>query len=170
MRIGKPKALFVGERPLRGSHLADHVSERGCDCTFAVSYDEACSFLKAERFDFVFSPMRLHCVTLFPLMDLLEGSEATLFYLYGAEDGFWCLPGLRQGQRCFGSSGLSAGEFVLQLDELIEVVEKDRPPAPKAATGYSNTMASHSSVSPAEFLPPSSVRDAVVPEKQKARA
>ena len=168
MRIGKPKALFVGERPVR--QLADHVQAKGCDCTFVASYDEACSSLKAERFDFVFSPMRLQGVTLFPLMDLLEGSEATLFYFHAVEDGFWCLPALRQGQRCFGSSGLRANEFVSRLDELIEVVQRDRRPAPKAATAHSNTVASQGPASHAELFPPNSVRDAVPREKQKAGA
>ena len=170
MRIGKPKALFVGEKPVRHSHLADHVNAKGCDCTFAASYDEACSRLRAEHFDFIFSPMRLRGVTLFPLMDLLEGSEATLFYFHAVEEGFWCLPALRQGQRCFGSSGLRASEFVSQLDELIEVVQRDRHPLPVTDAGHSKAGASLGLASPPELLPPGSVRDSAPVAKRKAEA
>lgn len=168
MSIRKPRALLVGEKPLLRSNLAQHLEEKGCECSFAVSYDEACSCLSAKTFDLVFSPMRLRGVTLFPLMDLLEGSEANLFYLHTVEEGYWCLPALHQGQRCFGASGLRSNEFMTHLDELIDSIRADRHAAYGSDALRSNAAAAGASASPAELLPPGSVRDFGESQKRKA--
>ena len=117
-----PKALLIGENPQGSSYLAKRLQERGCECEFAVSYQEACSLLGAQGFDLVLSPMRLRSSSLFPLIGLLDGSGITLFYSHAVEDGCWWLPALRHGQKCFGSSALRPSEFVAALDEAIEEI------------------------------------------------
>lgn len=88
----KLRALLVSESRTGRSHLSEHLRGKGCECILAASSDEARYHLQARTFHFVFSPMRLNALSLFPLMDLLEGSEVTLFYFYAVEEGAWCLP------------------------------------------------------------------------------
>ena len=119
MEPKRPKALLIGETPQGSSYLAKRLQERGCQCEFAASYQEACSLLMAQGFDLVLSPMRLRDGSLFPLIDLLDGSCVTLFFSHAVEDGCWWLPALRNSQKCFGSSALRPSEFVATLDEAI---------------------------------------------------
>ena len=116
----RAKALLIGENPQGSPYLAKRLEERGCECEFALSYQEACWLLRAQDFDLVLSPMRLRGGSLFPLIGLLDGSGITLFYSHAVEDGCWWLPALRHGQNCFGSSALRPSEFVAALDEAIE--------------------------------------------------
>jgi CheY-like chemotaxis protein len=122
----KPKALLIGENPQGSSYLAKRLQERGCECEFAVSYQEARSLLMAQGFDLALSPMRLRDGSLFPLIGLLDGSGITLFYFHAVEDGCLWLPALRRGQKCFGSSALRPSEFVSALDEAIDEIRFDR--------------------------------------------
>ena len=117
-----PKALLIGESPQGSSHLAKRLQERGCECEFAVSCEEARSSLGTKRFDLALSPMRLRGVSLFPLICSLDESNITLFYFHAVEDGCWWLPALRHGQHCFGSSALRPSEFVAVLDDVIEEI------------------------------------------------
>jgi CheY-like chemotaxis protein len=116
------KVLLVGETPQGSLYLAKLLQERGCECEFAGSYQEACSLLRAQDFDLVLSPMRLRDGSLFPLLGLLDGSGITLFYSHAVEEGCWWLPALRQGQKCFGSSALRPSKFVAALDDAIEEI------------------------------------------------
>jgi hypothetical protein len=127
----EPKALLLGERP--ALHLTKHLERKGLECSFATSYSEASSCLRTQSFDFVFSPIKLSGVTLFPLMDELEGSEATLFFYYAVDQGSWWLPALRQGERCFGTSGLRPSEFISELDERIDRLYLGTLPVPRPA-------------------------------------
>src|SRR5580658_7703240 len=119
MKASEPKALLIGENAQGSSHLAKLLQERGCTCSFATSYREACSLLNGERFDLVLSPTRLRDCSIFPLLSLLEGSCVTLFYFQLVEDGCWWLPALRSGRECFGSHALRPSEFVVSLNEII---------------------------------------------------
>ena len=111
----RTRALLIGESPQGSSHLAKRLQERGCECEFAVSCEEARSSLGTKRFDLALSPMRLRGVSLFPLICSLDESNITLFYFHAVEDGCWWLPALRHGQHCFGSSALRPSEFVAVL-------------------------------------------------------
>jgi hypothetical protein len=120
-----PKALVIAEGLQTTSCLARRLEGQGCSCSFVRSYREARSSLGNQDFDLVLSPLRLRGVTLFPLVDLLEGSKVTLFYSYPVEQGCWWLPALRRGQKCFGSAAFRPSEFVSMLDEVIVQVWAD---------------------------------------------
>jgi len=120
-----PKALLIGENAQGSSYLAKRLQVRGLECIFATSYQEACSLLRAQGFDLVLSPMRLREVSFFSLIDLLDGSGATLFYSHAVEEGCWWLPALQHGERCFGSSAFRPSEFVSVLDETIAEIQID---------------------------------------------
>lgn len=125
MRTRTLKALLIGENSQGPSHLATRLQGHGCECSFATSYQEACASLRSQVFEVVLSPMRLRGVTVFPLIDLLEGSKVTLFYSQAVEQSCWWLPALRHGEKCFGSSALRPSEFVSVLDELIAEIRTD---------------------------------------------
>jgi CheY-like chemotaxis protein len=122
MEPRRPKVLLIGETSQRSSYLAKRLQGRGCECEFALSYQEACWLLRAQDFDLVLSPMRLRDGSLFALIALLDGSGITLFYSHAVEDGCWWLPALRHGQNCFGSSALRPSAFVAALDDAIEEI------------------------------------------------
>jgi hypothetical protein len=118
MKDGKPLVLLIGEGEQGCSCLAKRLEGRGCECAFAISYQEACSIVEAHRFDLVLSPMRLHDTSLFALAQLLRRSGTTLFYYCPVEDGCWWVPALRCGENCFGSGALLPCELVGLLDQL----------------------------------------------------
>ena len=157
-----PKVLMIGENPQGSSYLAKRLQERGCECEFAVSYQEACWLLRAQDFDLVLSPMRLRDGSLFPLIDLLDGSGITLFYSHAVDDGCWWLPALRHGQNCFGSSALRPSEFAAALDEAIEEV-LDR----HAARNAQQSPVHESSVS--VFVAPPSRRESLAADPVRAK-
>jgi len=122
-----PRALLVGENPEGSSYLANRLQDRGFQCEFASSSQEAASLIRTHGFDLVLSPMRLRNISLLPLIDLFDGSSVTLFYFHAVEEGCWWLPAVRRGERCFGSSALRPNEFVSALEAAMNEARLDRP-------------------------------------------
>jgi DNA-binding NtrC family response regulator len=122
MEAGKPKVLLIGGGPQYWSCSAMYLRRCGCDCQFAFSYQETRWLVGAQGFDLVLSLLRLQDGSAFPLIRLLEGSSATLFFCLSVEDGCWWLPALRCGLNSFGSSALRPRDFVAALEEAIEQI------------------------------------------------
>jgi DNA-binding NtrC family response regulator len=116
------RALLVDENPEHCSNLVKRLQERGFQCQFASSSQQALSLARIYDFDLVLSPVRLHGASLLSLMDSFVGSGATLFYFHGVEEGCWWLPAIRHGKRCFGSSAFRPGEFISALEAAINDV------------------------------------------------
>jgi hypothetical protein len=116
------KVLLIGASAPASSYLADRLRARGFKCELATSYEAACSLLGAQEFCVVLSPTRLRTKSLLPLMNLLEGSDVTLFYAERVEEGCWWLPALRRGVECFGSCAVRPSEFVSMLIETIDAL------------------------------------------------
>jgi hypothetical protein len=114
--------LLIGENVKSSSYLVDQLRTRGCTCEFATSYEAACSLLKAQDFCVVLSPTRLHTKSLLPLMNLLEGSDVTLFYAEPVEQGCWWLPALLRGVACFGSRAVRPGKFLSTMMETLDAL------------------------------------------------
>jgi PleD family two-component response regulator len=119
-RTRELRALLIGENSQGSSHLVKLLEEHGCKCRFVTSYHEAFSQLGVEDFGLVLSPMSLRDGNVFPLANLLEGSNTTLFYFQAVEESCWWLPALRSGQKCFGSSALRPSEFIASLPQILE--------------------------------------------------
>ena len=148
MKTSEPRALLIGENSQGSSHLVKLLEGHGCECSFATSYQEACSLLGTQPFDLVLSPMRLRDCSVFPLVSLLDGSDVTLFYYQLVEDGCWWLPALRSGQKCFGSQALRPSEFVVSLNEVIaEIRSGSRVAAEDQPTLVSATQTSVATLS-----------------------
>jgi DNA replication protein DnaC len=95
--------LLVGETARSSLELLLWLYKRGCRCHFATSYRDACSLISRTQFDLVLSQYQLPDRTVFPLLDWLEGSSATLFFSTLVEDGSLWLKMLDRGRRCVGA-------------------------------------------------------------------
>jgi len=115
----KPGVLLIGESPQDSSELSARMEMLGCQCRFVSSCREAQLVVRGQAFDLVLGPTRLPDGSLYSLMNLLEGSGATMFYSFAVEYGCWWLPALWRGQKCFGSPALRPSEFMSLLNEMI---------------------------------------------------
>jgi hypothetical protein len=122
MEAVKIKVLLIHASQNTYSPLTDHLSRSRCECCFAPSKREVGLVLDNQAFDLVLGPIQLKSESLYPLIGLLEGSVATLFYSQAVERGYWWLPALRRGQNCFGAPACRPGEFVTVLDATIEEI------------------------------------------------
>ena len=95
------------------------MDKRGCECSFALPCQEAFLILRDRKFNLVLSPTSLRDGTLYSIMNLLEGSDTTVFYSHAVERGCWWLLALWRGEKCFGSSALRPSEFVPLLDQTV---------------------------------------------------
>jgi hypothetical protein len=107
----------------------------------------------------VLSPTKWRGITVFPLIDLLEGSTVTLFYFHAVEQGCWWLPALRHGEKCFGSYALRPSEFVSVLDEVIanlrmdwRVTDNQQQPAQQSALSILMAPSSRRESLPADLI------------------
>jgi hypothetical protein len=116
----KLRVLLVGENVLGSSYLVNRLWLRGCQCEFAISYEEVLALLGGQTIHLMLCPLRLNRRNLLPLTDLLEGSGISLFYATSGDPGSWWLPALRHGRKCFGSFAISPSEFMPLLEEVLE--------------------------------------------------
>jgi hypothetical protein len=149
MKAIELQALLIGESRQGSMHLEKRLESQGFKCSFIASYQTACSLLRLQSFDLILSPMRLRDSTVFPLINLLEGSNTTLFYFQTVEEGCWWLPAVRFGRKCFGSAALRSTEFISSLEEVImEMRTRGKPylvPMPLTPT---RQLASRSAITP----------------------
>jgi CheY-like chemotaxis protein len=107
--------LLVGEALESFPQLLRWLDSRGCRCQLAQSYRDACKLVSCTQFDLVLSQYQLPDRTAFPLLDLLVGSPATLFFCARVEDGSLWLKMLDRGNRCVGAP-------LLRSDDLTEAL------------------------------------------------
>jgi hypothetical protein len=135
MENRKPGVLLIGESRQGSSELSARMERLGCQCRFVSSCWEAQLVVRSRAFDLVLGPTRLPDGSLYSLMNLLEGSGASMFYSFAVEYGCWWLPALRRGQECFGSPALRSSEFMSLLNEMIRELREvpmapEKPPLP----------------------------------------
>jgi len=113
------KVLLVGQTARSCLQLLQWLDNRGCQCYFASSCNDACILISQTAFDLVISQFELQDRTAYPLLDRLLGSTATLFFSKPVENGCWWLPMLVRGRECVGAHGLRPGEFLDTLGKTI---------------------------------------------------
>lgn len=113
------RVLLIGNSAGRYSPMSNRLTKRGCECRFAISFQEVSLLLHNHTFDLVLSPTRLKDNSLYSLINLLGESQTTMFYSQAVEDGCWWLPALRWGTDCFGTPAIRPSEFMTVLDETI---------------------------------------------------
>jgi len=99
MRNGSISILLVGENLQRCPELHRWLDNQRLLCECAASYQGACSRTSRRQFDLVISEYQLPDRTAFPLLDLLAGSPATLFFSRALENDFLWLLMLDRGRQ-----------------------------------------------------------------------
>jgi hypothetical protein len=113
------KVLLVGQTARSSLQLLQWLDNRGCQCHFASSCNDACILISQTAFDLVISQFELQDRTAYPLLDRLLGSTATLFFSKPVENGCWWLPMLVRGRESVGAHGLRPGEFLDTLGKTL---------------------------------------------------
>jgi hypothetical protein len=80
MRDNSISMLLVGENVNRCPELHWWADNRELWCEYTEFYHEACNRISRRQFDLVISEYQLPDRTAFPLLDVLAGSPATLFF------------------------------------------------------------------------------------------
>ena len=93
MEDKRPSVLLIAESARGSSYLASRLDKRGCVCSFALSCRGGTFLILRDRkFDLVLSPTSLRDGTLYSIMNLLKGSDTTVFYSHPVdEDAGGCL-------------------------------------------------------------------------------
>lgn len=118
--------LLVGDDVGQSRKLLRWLDSRGCLRQFADSYRNACQLILRTKFDLVICQYQLPDRTAFPLLDLLGGSPATLFFSARVESGCLWLPMLVQGERRVGTALLRSSDLVQALDKVLSDTLKSR--------------------------------------------
>jgi len=111
--------LVAGDDVDRSPQLLCWLRSRGCHCRFASSYRSTCQLIRRIQFDLVICQYQLSDRTAFPLLDLLGGSSATLFFSTRVEDGCLWLPMLERGERRIGTPLVRSSDLIEALDKVL---------------------------------------------------
>ena len=163
MEAQKVDVLLIRKGQTGHSPLSNRLARRGCDCRFASSHQEISAALASHHCDLVLGPIRLHGDSLYPLIDQLHGSHATLFYYLIVEDGCWWLPAVWLGANCFGSPAIHNREFGTVLDQAIDAIRFSA----RAAVDPRSRLASRPSESPLIFPLPRKIHLPASPASAK---
>ena len=126
MRDGSVLVLVVGENLQRCVELHRWVGGRGLRHEYASCYRDACDRLSRRPFDLVLSEYQLPDRSAFPLLDMLVGSPATLFFSRVVEaDSLWLMM-LDRGRRCGGAPVVRSNELHGTLDNSLRAIEDAR--------------------------------------------
>ena len=126
MRGGSISILLVGENLQRCPELHRWLDSQRLLCECAASYQGACSRISRMRFDLVFSEYHLPDRSAFPLLDVLAGSPATLFFARALKNDFLWLLMLDRGRRCVGTRVVRSSNIHGVLDGALLAIENTR--------------------------------------------
>ena len=125
--------LVVGKNAKNSIQLLQWLDERGARCQFAQSYREACFMISSTNFDLVLCEYQLPDRTAFPLLGLLEGSLATLFFGTRVENGVLWLQMLELGKRSIGVPLLRSNELPKALAAILDAAAEHPQEEPVSA-------------------------------------
>jgi hypothetical protein len=118
------RVLLVGDSPQSFFFCRQVLERHGCECRFAGSIDAVRDLLDLWPFDIVLSTHIVSGEATQGLVNLLEGSGASLFSSLRVEEGSWWLPILRFGKEYHGPA-LPPGDFAYVLEDLREQIQAD---------------------------------------------
>ena len=125
--------LVVGENARISRPLLQWLDERGGRCHFARSYRDASRLISSTNFDLVLCEYQLPDRTAFPLLGLLEGSLATLFFGTRVENGVLWLQMLERGKRSIGVPLLRSNELPKALAAILDAAAEHPQQEPVSA-------------------------------------
>jgi len=124
---GRPISVFLIGKNLWGcAELHRWLDNRESRCEYSTRYHDACSRISRMRFDLVFSEYHLPDRSAFPLLDVLAGSPATLFFARALKNDFLWLLMLDRGRRCVGTRVVRSSNIHGVLDGALLAIENTR--------------------------------------------
>jgi CheY-like chemotaxis protein len=118
--------LLVGQNVQRCPELHWWLDNRELRCEYAESCHDACSRISRRQFDLVISEYQLPDRTAFPLLDVLAGSPATLFFSRTLATDFLWLRMLDRGRRCVGAPVVRSSNLHAALDQALHAIGHTR--------------------------------------------
>ena len=122
MRGGSISILLMGENLQHCAELHRWLDNQRLRCECAASYRGGCSRISRRQFDLVISEYQLPDRTAFPLLDLLAGSPATLFFSRALENDFLWVLMLDRGRRCIGAPIVRSSKLHGALDSVLYTI------------------------------------------------
>jgi hypothetical protein len=122
---GIVRVLVVSESSREFLAFRQFFQRYECQCHHARSYKAIGELLDAPEFDIVLSTDRIPGERIHRLFALLLSSRASAFYSLRVHRGYWWLPVLRFGKKCFGTPALRGNQFVDVLDRLVKEITAD---------------------------------------------
>lgn len=126
MKKGDIRVLLVGESTSSFLHLKKSLGRRQCRIRTASSYEEAHRLVGKEIPDIVLSAIPPRPGAISSMTERLTGTAASFYYAYRVEDGYWWLPALQHGQRCFGAPAMRSREFTRLFDRVVAEIREFR--------------------------------------------
>ena len=112
--------LLAGNTTARSATLWKWLGQRGCNCQFAASFQDACRLMSQKEFDLVLCQYELPDRTAFPLLDWLEGSRSTLLFSAKAGRGRRWLPMIERGKRYLNRPLLQTTDLPYALGNMVD--------------------------------------------------
>src|ERR1700740_1900023 len=132
MRGSPISILLVGKKVQHCTELHRWLHNRGLWCEYAEFYRDACSWISRRQFDLVISEYQLPDRTAFPLLDVLAGSPAAVFFSRVlTTDSLWLLM-LDRGRRCVGAPAVRSSNLQGALDRVLHRLGNTPAPEPLA--------------------------------------
>jgi CheY-like chemotaxis protein len=126
MRDSPISILLVGEKVQRCAELHRWLHNRGLWSEYAEFYRDACSRISRRQFDLVISEYQLPDRTALPLLDMVAGSPATLFFSRALTTDFLWLLMLDRGRRCVGAPTVRSSNLHGALDRVLHAIGNTR--------------------------------------------
>ena len=126
MRHNSISMLLVGRNLQRCPELYWWLDNRELRCDYAEFCHDACSRISRRQFDLVISEYQLPDRTAFPLLDVLAGSPATLFFSRALATDFLWLLMLDRGRRCVGAPVVRSSNLHGALDRVWHAIGNTR--------------------------------------------
>ena len=126
MRDGSISILLVGKNLQCCPELYRWLDNRRLRYESVESYENARGWISRRQFDLVMSESQLPDRTAFPLLDVLAGSPATLFFSRALEKDFLWLLMLDRGRRCIGAPIVRSSKLQGALDSVLYTIETTR--------------------------------------------
>jgi hypothetical protein len=126
MRDNSISMLLVGQNMQRCAELHWWLDNRELRCEYAEFYHDACSRVSQRQYDLVASEYQLPDRTAFPLLDMLAGSPATLFFSRALATDFLWLRMLNRGRRCVGAPVVRSSNLHGALDQALHAIGHTR--------------------------------------------
>jgi hypothetical protein len=118
--------LLVGQNVQRCPELRWWLDNRELRREYAESCHDACSRVSRRQYDLVISEYQLPDRTAFPLLDVLAGSPATLFFSRTLATDFLWLRMLDRGRRCVGAPVVRSSNLHGALDQALHAIGHTR--------------------------------------------